>query len=326
VAADASHTFATPPPRGQSVPTRIWAIGDSGTASLDAFAVRDAYVRFAGDRRTDVWLMLGDNAYLEGTDSDYQRAVFETFPALLRRTFLWPTIGNHDTALYEAVADEHLPFVKVFDLPKGGEAGGVPSGTERYYSFDHGDIHFVCLDSMSSSRARGSAMLSWLEADLAARTSRWLIAYWHHPPYSKGSHDSDYELNLVQMRENALPVLEANDVDLVLSGHSHSYERSALIDGHYGLSTTFLPSMKKQPGGGDAAAPYRKGAAAHAGTVYVVAGSSGQVTPSRLDHPAMLVSFPQLGSMVIDVEGDHLVARFLRETGAIDDSFTIVKP
>ena len=37
------------------------------------------------------------------------------------------------------------------------------------------------------------------------------------------------------MRQNALPILEADGVDLVLTGHSHSYERSFLLDGHYGV-------------------------------------------------------------------------------------------
>ncbi len=40
------------------------------------------------------------------------------------------------------------------------------------------------------------------------------------------------------MRQNFLPLLEAWGVDLVLSGHSHSYERSFLLDGHYGVSST----------------------------------------------------------------------------------------
>ena len=43
------------------------------------------------------------------------------------------------------------------------------------------------------------------------------------------------------MRENALPILESYGVDIVLSGHSHSYERSFLLDGHYGKSNTLPP-------------------------------------------------------------------------------------
>jgi hypothetical protein len=36
-------------------------------------------------------------------------------------------------------------------------------------------------------------------------------------------------------------------VDLVLSGHSHDYERSCLLDGFYGQSTTLTPAMKLRP-------------------------------------------------------------------------------
>ena len=36
---------------------------------------------------------------------------------------------------------------------------------------------------------------------------QWLVAVFHHPPYTKGTHDSDYEIELVEMRESYLPVL-----------------------------------------------------------------------------------------------------------------------
>ncbi|MFT5106174.1 MAG: 3',5'-cyclic AMP phosphodiesterase CpdA [Verrucomicrobiales bacterium] len=65
-------------------------------------------------------------------------------------------------------------------------------------------------------------MASWLENDLASTTQEWIFAFWHHPPYTKGSHNSDIEINLVQMRESFLPILESYCVDLVLGGHSHS--------------------------------------------------------------------------------------------------------
>lgn len=47
------------------------------------------------------------------------------------------------------------------------------------------------------------------------------------------------------MRERVLPILEAAGVDLVLGGHSHAYERSYLIDGHYDSSATFGLEMIK---------------------------------------------------------------------------------
>ena len=122
-------------------------------------------------------------------------------------------------------------------------------------------------------------MMTWLQNDLAATNKKWIIAFWHHPPYTKGSHNSDTETELVQMRQNALPMLEAHGVDLVLTGHSHSYERSFLLDGHYGTSSTLTPAMKKDAGSGreDGTGAYEKATpigGQHEGVVYAVAGSS----------------------------------------------------
>src|SRR4051812_40731882 len=117
-------------------------------------------------------------------------------------------------------------------LPRQAAAGGIASGTEAYYWFDYGNSHFVCLDSEETSRATNGAMATWLAQDLQSNTKDWLVAFFHHPPYSKGC--SDTETNLIEMRTNFVPILESHGVDIVLSGHSHSYERSRFIDGHHG--------------------------------------------------------------------------------------------
>jgi len=326
---DSNHFFVTSPTAGTSSPTRIWVLGDSGTANASAQAVRNAYLTFTGTVHTNFWLMLGDNAYENGTDSEYQAAVFDMYPTILRQSVLWPTIGNHDTA-QSSNPPAGLPYFAMFTLPANAEAGGMASGTEKYYSFDYANIHFICLDSMTSDRSSTGAMANWLRADLASTTRQWTIAFWHHPPYTKGSHDSDTEQNLVEMRQTFLPILEDGGVDLVLAGHSHSYERSFLIDGHYGTSSTFTNAMKKDGGSGrpNETGAYNKatlGAGAHEGAVYAVAGSSGQISGGTLNHPAMFISLNNLGSMVFDVNGNSLDAKFLRENGAIADSFRIVK-
>jgi len=165
---------------------------------------------------------------------------------------------------------------------------------------------------------------------LAANTNDWLIAFWHHPPYSKGSHDSDWEIELIEMRENALPILEKYGVDLVLSGHSHCYERSYFLNGHYGSSGTLDSSMIKNHGDGriEGQGPYSKSASgplANQGAVYIVAGSSGQTGGGSLDHPAMYISLDLLGSLVLDIDGNRLQAQFLCYDGVVDDHFTIIK-
>jgi hypothetical protein len=326
---DPGHTFVTPPTAGTAKAFRTWILGDSGTADANASRVRDAYLAFTGSRGTDLWLMLGDNAYPDGTDPQYQAAVFNMYPATLRTVPLWPTYGNHDGHSADS-GTQSGPYYDIFTLPRNGEAGGSPSTTEAYYSFDYANVHFICLDSYESSRAPGSAMLTWLQNDLQATTRDWIVAFWHHPPYSKGSHDSDTEIELKDMRQNALPILEARGVDLVLGGHSHSYERSFLIDSHYGLSPTFGPSNVEDGGDGRPAGngAYEKpvlGPLPHAGSVYTVAGVSGQASGGPLDHPAMAVSWNVLGSLVLDVNGNRLDATFLDDLGGIRDTFTIVK-
>jgi hypothetical protein len=321
LASGPDYFFVTQPISPQ--PTRIWVIGDSGTATAGARAVFDQYRLLTGPRYTDVWLMLGDNAYGSGTDAEYQAAVFDMYPELLRQTAVWPTIGNHDAS---------PEYLDIFNLPSQAEAGGVSSGSENYYSFNYGNIHFVNLGGYySGSRLSNGVMYSWLQEDLAANTSEWLIAYWHQPPYTHGSHNSDYEGDLIEMRENFVPLLEAYGVDLVLCGHSHCYERSFLMRGHYGKSwdlDTNTMVLDGRSGREDELGPYVKrldGPTANHGTVYAVTGCSGWATFGSMDHPAMFSSILQMGSLVLDIDGDTLRGRFLRETGTIDDYFTIHK-
>ena len=327
---DRDHFVVTAPVPGTAKPTRIWVIGDSGKADENARAVRDAFLNFTGSRDPDLWIMLGDNAYSEGNDVEYQAAVFDTYPQVLPRTVLWPTLGNHDGFTADSTT-ESGPYYDIFSLPRNGEAGGVASGTEAYYSFDYGNMHFICLDSYETDRSPDGVMMTWLEADLQANDKEWVIAFWHHSPYSKGERDSDTGRRSIALRQNAVPLLERYGVDLVLTGHSHSYERSYLIDGHYELSDTFTDAMKKNPGDGSATGDgaYQKPVAVgapHAGAVYVVAGTAGSARWGPLNHPAMAVSINKtLGSMVLDVNGSRLDAMFLDSTGTIRDDFTILK-
>jgi hypothetical protein len=336
-----SYFFLTHPWPGTEKPIRVWVLGDAGTASYGNLfarqqrAVRDAFVNFNGTNTLHAWLQLGDNAYRNGTDREFDQAMFNIYPEQLRSSVTWPALGNHDTASSTEFVDTY-PYFSIFHLPKAGEAGGVPSGAEHFYSFDLGMVHFICLDSQTADQSANGAMRTWLRADLAANTNRWTVAYWHHPPYTRGGYDSDARDELVRARENFLPTLEAGGVDLVLSGHSHVYERSFLIDGHYGIAATFdSNTMQLQPGNGretNGVGAYLKPdslgkpAIGHKGTVYMVAGCSGQVTATgNLNHPIMAVDFETLGSVVLDFASNRLDAIFLPTNGVPADWFSIIK-
>ena len=326
-----SYFFTTAPLPGTPKPTRIWAIGDFGTGFQAQHDVRNAYAAFTGARPTDVWLMLGDNAYFTGEDYEYQAYCFDIYPTLFRQTPVWPALGNHDAG-FSQVRSDSKPYFSIFTLPAAGQVGGVPSGSEHYYSFDHANIHFVCLDSMTAIyRSPTGAMAQWLTNDLADTTQDWIIVYFHHPMYTKGSHNSDTENESIQMRQNILPILEAHGVDMVLAGHSHSYERSYFLNGHYGHSSTLTAAHLINGGDGrtNGNGPYIKppgAAGANRGLIHIVDGSSGgQGGGGSLNHPAKFFSTLTYGSLILDVTGRRLDATFLSDTGTADDTFTIIK-
>ncbi len=324
--------FKTSPPNGQSVPVNIWVLGDCGTGNDNARDVRDAFYTFNGDAHIDLMLLLGDNAYSDGTDAEYQDGIFENmYEERLKNTVLWSTIGNHDG--HSSDSDSQTgPYFDIFTFPTNAEAGGTASGTEAYYSFYYSNIHFIILDSYETDRDVDAPMYAWAENDIQNSTADWVIAFWHHPTYSKGSHDTDDDCSqCTDMRENFLPMLESNGVDLVMSGHSHSYERSYLINGHYGESSTFDPDIHiVQPTGGgsgqeDGEGAYEKDPEDTEGAVYIVAGSSGKTSSGTFDHPAHYFGEKELGSVSITIDGNELNAKFIRETDDIDDYFTFLK-
>src|SRR5690606_21641998 len=157
--------------------------GDGGTGNLAQIAVRDAMTRFVGQDPPDVFVHVGDMAYGDGTTLEFDLKFFLPYQDILRRTVVWPTMGNHEGHSADSTT-ERGPYYDAYVLPRPGEAGGLASGTEAYCAFDHGNVHFVVLESYQIDRSHGSAMLTWLAQDLAATDQDWIVAFWHHPPYS----------------------------------------------------------------------------------------------------------------------------------------------
>ena len=333
---DANHFFNTAPVPGTDRPTRVWVLGDAGTAGTSQRAVRDAYYANAAYKHNDMLLLLGDNAYNTGTDSEYQTALFNMYPTVLRQSPVWSCLGNHETAQSRTGSYSGVPYFDLFSFPTAAECGGYASGTERYFSWDFGNAHFISLDVQTNNAALRTGMLAWLANDLAANTRRWTILIWHHPPYTKGSHNSDTESQPTWAREVLVPMLEDAGVDLVLSGHSHCYERSWLLDGFHATPTLASSGTFIDSGDGrtDGTGGYGKDYGPNLGTVFVVAGSSGQITTwtngstatlNPAPHPVMFTSQLRLGSLILDIDGNRLDAKFLSSGGNIRDYFTIEK-
>ena len=160
-------------------------------------------------------LPLGDIQYNSASLSNIMAVYDPTWGRV--KSISRPIIGNHESS--GTGYFDYFNGVGVADGPAGPRGKG-------WYSFDVGTWHLVALNSNCArvGCTAGSEQETWLRADLAAHPTSCTLAYWHHPRYSSG-HDGDNTF--------MQPLWEALDdagAEIVLSGHSHDYERVAPVD------------------------------------------------------------------------------------------------
>lgn len=344
--ASTDNFFVTNPPVGTEQKVSIWALGDMGMGTEAQKSVYQQYLKYTDKTHTDLWLLLGDNAYAQGYDWEFQQRFFEYYQndRLMKQTVIFPSPGNHDytPTTNRIIEDPILDYFKIFNMPTNGEVGGIPSKSKAYYSYDYANIHFISLDSYGIEAldkylySPDSKQMKWLEQDLKANKQKWTIVYWHHPPYTMGSRNSDTESELRSIRQNVVPMLEKYKVDLVLNGHSHVYERSQMIKGHYGLEATFnqqqhgVSTSSARYDNSKDSCPYIKDSKVpdNEGIIYVVngVGAANGGSQSTYPHNAMVYSNNiNAGSLYLEIEGNRLDAKFITEDGSIKDRFTILK-
>lgn len=327
--ADQSYRFKTNPVPGTDAPVYFWVVGDSGTGGQAQADVHDAMVVHNAKigKPLDLYLHVGDMAYGSGTNQEFDDRFFRMYEPTLRNTVCWASMGNHEGRTSKGASGEG-PFYDAYICPTNAEAGGLASGKEAFYSFDYGRVHFICLDSHDLDRRPSGEMAQWLKADLEKTKADFLVAFFHHPPYTKGSHDSDKEAQLIEMREHIMPILESGGVDLVFTGHSHIYERSMLIDGAY-QTPTIAEGVILADGDGDPSGdgPYLKSAGLQPnnGTVQVVTGHGGTGLGRKGTIPFMKRIILEHGSCLISISENTLTADMLSSKGEILDTFNIVK-
>jgi predicted MPP superfamily phosphohydrolase len=355
---DVNNNFTTLPLENTKRKLRFFALGDCGNNSPNQINVKNSLINYIGNNSIDGMLLLGDNAYDVGSDSEYQTKFFDIYKNdLLKYYKLYPAPGNHDYGNNAANTGlRNLPYHLSFSVPQNGEIGGVPSGVSNYYSYDIGNVHFISLDSYGQDDNNttkmydiNGAQATWLQTDLNANQKKWTVAYFHHPPYTKTSHNSDTELDLVAIRERFVRLLEQKGVDLVLCGHSHGYERSYLLKEYYNnysaplqsaqfdaLLHTATKSIQNAAYDGtpnSCAYAYDSGAYNH-GSIYVVSGSAGKVGGQSAGYPHKCMHYSNTtngGAIYFEVEDNRLDAKFISydtaspSTPIVRDSFTIFK-
>ncbi len=362
-----TNYFLTLPPPNTTRKLRFLAIGDCGNNSANQVNVKNTFLNYIGANDVDAMILLGDNAYNSGTDAEYQTNFFDIYKNdLLKNIKLYPAPGNHDygnnpanTGNTGSTPALSMPYHLNFTVPSAGEMGGVPSGVKNYYSFNIGDVHFISLDSYGKDNGNttnlydtSGAQATWLKADLAANTKKFTVAYFHHPPYTKTSHSSDYnggagELDLVAIRERLIRILERNGVDLVLCGHAHGYERSYLLKGFYNTYASPLddaafnktlhtpendtPNARYNGTANSCPYTYSSGLYNH-GSIYIVSGSAGQIGGAAAGYPQNCMAYSNNtngGCLYFEVDSNRLDVKFVSYTTAptpvVRDQFTVFK-
>ena len=181
-----------------------------GAGDVDGCGRREPeYTARLLDRVPGTVFVAGDATYPSGTLANYQNCYGPSWGRHLWRTFAVP--GNHDYYL-----DRGAAFFQYF-----GPAAG-PAGL-GYISHTLGTWHAILLNSEVAIQA-GSPQYEWLRQDLIASSAVCTIAVVHHPLFSSGENG-----NSPFMRD-AWNLMYQHGVDLILSGHDHTYERFAPQD------------------------------------------------------------------------------------------------
>lgn len=153
-------------------------------------------------------LALGDNAYNDGSGSDYENKydpAWGSFKAITK-----PIPGNHEW---------HTSGAGYFDYFFDGE-------NVDWYAYDIDANWRAYALSCEVDCSAGSEQQAWFQADLAAHPGRHYLAYTHEPRYTSSSEHSD-ETELSALYDDFV----AAGGDIWLSGHNHTYERFAKMDG-----------------------------------------------------------------------------------------------
>ena len=263
--------------------------------------------------------LLGDNAYNSGTHREFDaRFTNEFSPEAVEWTsghIDYATIGNH-----EERTNNGTPHVDNFVLP---ELDNVAE-KEKTYSFDYGNVHFATFNSDDvpgvgehTSAAKLEQNLRFLEKDLKASTADWKILVMHHPiggAPDKGQGPGD------KYFKDILDIANRNGVDMLLTGHSHTYSHTYPLTGVNGNNATFVK---------DTDGEYAKGA----GVVQVISGMGGksQRDGGYSNFPFVASGFSRStsprskdGFSRISVTEDRLTVDYVAaDNGAVLNTFSI---
>ncbi|GBD92033.1 alkaline phosphatase precursor [bacterium BMS3Abin04] len=208
----------------------------------------------------------------------WKKLFFDPAHDMMAEIPLVPAIGNHEeNAEY---------YYNYFCLPEN----------KAWYSFDVSDAHFVIVNTEEPFLFGSDEQINWLKRDLANNKSTWKFVFEHIPPFTSGG--NYYSNERVRVKNLLHPIYEKYNVDMVISGHDHHYERSK-------------PIGSKNSN--------------HA-VAYIVGGNGG--TPMRyigVRRQFSLVASRTFGFALISIDGKKMNFKEISINNKIIDEFTLDK-
>jgi len=265
-----------------------------GDAQNDVKSMWSRVIRsaFQDAPRASLLIHAGDLINSANRDAEWG-GWFEAAGFINGMTPIMPTPGNHEYAKSPAGPVLSSHWRPQFALPTNGPAGLE----ETCYYIDHSGVRFVSLNS----NVRHEDQAAWLDSILANNPNRWTILTFHHPIYSPAKGRDNAKL-----RSAWQPVFDKHKVDLVLTGHDHTYARSG------------MRIYDNVPTGGTARDP-------ESGTVYVVSVSGPKMY--KVDKQPWMKRAAENTQLyqVIRIDGDRLAYESRTAIGELYDSFELIK-
>lgn len=145
-------------------------------------------------------------------DNEGQYAGFLS-PAAFASLPVATTIGNHDQG--------NANYSYHFNNPNTTEYGSTSAGTDYYFTY--GSALFIVLNTNNTDAAEHKSHIA--QAVEQYPGARWRIVMMHHDIYGSGDTHSTQN-DTLELRQKLFPIMDAYDIDVVLTGHDHSYTRS----------------------------------------------------------------------------------------------------
>ena len=275
------------------------AVEDSAAFSFAVFGdtearphINDRMAKLIWDERPHFMINLGDltDGGREPNKFEWNHEYFHGMTQLNSRIPVFPVPGNGEGDLFWYKAYHLLPE------------------HEEFYSFTYGNAEFFMMNTNNKEELKpGGLQYEWLKEKLAASTASWKFACHHHPVWTSDENDygNTWFGNPSKLGDtyvqNLIELYEANQVDMVMYGHLHTYERSWPLNG-----------MEVKP---------------ENGVVYLVAGGAGgnleDFAPTRSWFTSKLYRGHHYCKL--DIFGGQLFFKMYDLNGALKDYMEIKK-